>query len=216
MNCGVYQIRNLINNKIYIGSAKNLNQRWNKFHKKQLHQNIHYNLYLQHAWNKYGKDKFVFEVKEYCSEDILIGREQWWIENTPCMYYQNGYNICPIAGNTLGRICNEETKLKISQANKGRKPSEETKKKLSNLLKGKNNPFYGRHHTQETKEQISKKKIGVCSGENNPKAKLTWDKVNKIRSLFNKNKKTITELSKFYEVHYSTIVKIVGNKIWNK
>lgn len=43
---------------------------------------------------------------------------------------------------------------------KGYHHSEETKKKISDAMKGENNPFYGKHHTEETKEKLK--------GENNP------------------------------------------------
>lgn len=44
----------------------------------------------------------------------------------------------------------EESKKRMSEAKKGKKLSEETKRKLSEKLKGEKNPFYGRHHSDET------------------------------------------------------------------
>jgi hypothetical protein len=35
--------------------------------------------------------------------------------------------------------------------------TEETKRKLSEARKGKNNPFYGKHHTKEVREMLSEK-----------------------------------------------------------
>ena len=43
---------------------------------------------------------------------------------------------------------------------KGSKHTEETKKKISEANKGKNNPNYGKHLTEDTKEKISKAKKG--------------------------------------------------------
>ena len=37
---------------------------------------------------------------------------------------------------------------------------------MSEKFKGKNNPFYGKKHTEETKQKISKNRKGQCSGEN--------------------------------------------------
>lgn len=59
--------------------------------------------------------------------------------------------------------------MKISKAHKGKKVSEETKRKLSESrlgrFTGKDNPFYGRHHTDELKKEqsrrVSKPVIGV-------------------------------------------------------
>lgn len=51
---------------------------------------------------------------------------------------------------------------RIADAKKGKPLSEEAKRKLSEKLKGKytgkNNPFYGKHHTEETKQKISETK----------------------------------------------------------
>ena len=69
-----------------------------------------------------------------------------------------------------GKHPSEETKNKISEANKGkhtgeynsfygRHHSEKTRNKLSEINKGKHtgadNPFYGKHHTEETKNKMS-------------------------------------------------------------
>ena len=40
--------------------------------------------------------------------------------------------------------------------NKGKKKSKETRRKMSEAKKGKNNPFYGKHHSKETKRKMSK------------------------------------------------------------
>ena len=61
---GIYKIENLINGKIYIGSASiNFIIRWNS-HKNELKNNKHPNIHLQNAWNLYGEENFVFEVIE--------------------------------------------------------------------------------------------------------------------------------------------------------
>lgn len=67
----------------------------------------------------------------------------------------------------LGKHHSEESKKKMSNAkkgkpshNKGKPMSEETKKKLSEskkgLQSGEKNPMFGKHHSDETKQKISK------------------------------------------------------------
>lgn len=66
-----------------------------------------------------------------------------------------------------GHKISEETKKKISEANKGQKAwnkgkhtSEETKRKMSIAEKGSNNHNYGKHHSEETRRKISIAKKG--------------------------------------------------------
>ena len=76
---GIYQIRNLVNGKVYVGSAVNLRARMQS-HFGELKNNKHNNRHLQRAYDKYGLDKFVFEVLEYVEKDMLLEREQYYID----------------------------------------------------------------------------------------------------------------------------------------
>lgn len=77
---GIYCILNLVNQKKYIGSSKNLQERLIN-HKCQLLKNKHGNKILQNSWNKYYKDNFVYIILEYCEKEKLIEREQFYIDN---------------------------------------------------------------------------------------------------------------------------------------
>jgi len=57
-----------------------------------------------------------------------------------------------------------------TQIKKGQHLSPETEFK-SEDIKGKNNPFYGKHHTKETRKKLSESNIGKRTGENNNKWK---------------------------------------------
>jgi hypothetical protein len=63
-----------------------------------------------------------------------------------------------------GKHPSEETRKKMSDAHKGTHLSEETRKKMSDAKKGENNPNYGKHLSEETKKKLS----DVNKGENNP------------------------------------------------
>ncbi|HUL45142.1 MAG TPA: GIY-YIG nuclease family protein [Bacteroidota bacterium] len=85
---GIFQIRNIANGKIYLGSSLNLEGPLNS-HKFMLTIGRHRNAALQGDWNLYGADKFVFEVLEVVKvkddpnfnlEDELTLLEQIWIE----------------------------------------------------------------------------------------------------------------------------------------
>jgi hypothetical protein len=64
----------------------------------------------------------------------------------------------------LGRKHTEETKIKMSIAVTGRKYSEERKQKMSEMAKGKPIPpafsFKGKSHSEQSKHQLSQKRIG--------------------------------------------------------
>lgn len=92
---GIYQIRNLVDGKIYIGSSCNVASRWIE-HQHDLKKNEHRNHRLQNAFNKYGEDSFVFEVLELIDKDkkdIQFEREQYWINAKDACNKKKGYNI---------------------------------------------------------------------------------------------------------------------------
>lgn len=111
---GVYEILNLLNNHRYIGSSVNIEKRF-KEHKYSLWNNNHRSIYLQRAWNKYGEDKFKFNILETCEpiKDTILFLEQKYL------YLNPEYNICPIAGSSLGVKRSEEYKLNMSVIKKG-------------------------------------------------------------------------------------------------
>lgn len=113
---GIYQIRNLINNKVYIGSAKNMAQR-KQHHFNMLKLNQHDNIHLQRAYNKDGEDNFIWEILEQVDIDLLIEKEQYYIDQ---LLDGMKYNIRKIAESNLGIKFSEESKQKMSEQRKGR------------------------------------------------------------------------------------------------
>ena len=91
---GIYEIINLSTNKVYVGHSKRMSQRWLD-HQKDLKKNKHSNCHLQYAWNKYGKDDFIFRKIEYVEnvKEKLIEREVHWCKVKDCHNPDKGYNI---------------------------------------------------------------------------------------------------------------------------
>lgn len=87
---GVYTIRNKKNSQCYIGSSSDhIPKRW-KLHELMLRENRHHSIVLQRAWNKYGKDNFIFEILEHCSPDECIKKEQYYLDTlVPIIIYAN-------------------------------------------------------------------------------------------------------------------------------
>lgn len=151
--------------RFYIGSTVNLNERKIK-HFSDLRKIKHRNSKLQRHFNKYGEQDLVFEVIEYVEDKTkLIEREQYFIDE-----YHPYFNICKIAGNTLGTKRSKEFCEKQSKQRKGQKVSEETKLKISLSSKGintwakGNTNRKGKKHSEETKLKMSLAKKGKpCS-----------------------------------------------------
>lgn len=57
----LYEIKNIINNKRYIGRTCNPDIR-KKRHFRELEKNKHHCIFLQRAFNKYGKENFIFNI----------------------------------------------------------------------------------------------------------------------------------------------------------
>lgn len=152
------------NQKVYVGSAINYEDRWRR-HEYSLRDGKHHSRHLQRSWNKYGKDNFVFEILEIVSEkEKLIETEQKWIDHHKSFYREFGYNISPTAGSSLGVKHSKEMRERVSKAVKGRKLSNEAKKNISKSKMGKKNPMFGYKYTKEQKKAMSERN----SGKNNP------------------------------------------------
>jgi len=145
---GIYQWRNLIDNKVYIGQTINFEKR-KKRHLHQLIKNKHYNPHLQSAWNKYGESNFIFEILQEINDcNKLDDIETQMINNIDVSMR---YNIFLVAATRRGIKHSEKTKKLLSKALKGKKLTEEHKAKISPL---------GRQHSEETKQLMSEAQVG--------------------------------------------------------
>ena len=81
-------------------------------------------------------------------------------------------------------------------------------KRISDTNKGINHPMYGKHHTDSSKDKISKtlREKGICKGKNNPKA----HKVQCITT--GKSFSCIKEASEYYHVNYLNIIRCCTEK----
>jgi group I intron endonuclease len=145
---GIYQIQSKIKpERIYIGSSVNIQRRW-RDHLYLLKKNKHDNQRLQHHYNKYGKNDFVFSIIIGCGKDDLVTTEQFYIDSIKCWF-----NLCPKAGNTLGVRFSEESKERSRRATLGRKHPIESRKQRSLDSIGEKNHFFGKHHTAESNQK---------------------------------------------------------------
>lgn len=157
----VYIHTNQINNKKYIGMTYDVKSRFGKNGSGYLNKTKEgkYNQpAFAYAIIKYGWENFSHDI----IEDKLTKEEADILEKQLIDQYntrnpENGYNIKE--GGSNGHL-SEETKNKLREI-------------MSEKYKGENNPFYGKTHTKETKEKMSKiqkenAKNRDISGSNNP------------------------------------------------
>lgn len=116
----IYQIRHIASGKVYVGSASNPRKRQGD-HLRDLQNGKHHSRYLQRAYDKYGEDAFVFEVIEpVLFVELLIEREQHWIDTLHSADRKHGYNVSPTAGSPLGVKCTDEMRARQSERGKAR------------------------------------------------------------------------------------------------
>lgn len=188
MNAIIYAIKNLVTGDYYIGSSSQIGYRRFIQHRAALRANRHCNRYLQNAWNKHGEENFEFIILARCPKikEAILFYEQYFID-----LWRPKYNLCPIAGTRLGYKHTNETKRKIRDAhrNKTRGPlSTETKYKLS----------------------ISN------GGSNHYAAKLTEDKVLKIRHICATTQESDAQIGKMFGVARKTINNIRLRRTWRR
>jgi hypothetical protein len=97
---GVFQIRNIVNNKIFIESSIDLVAIWNR-QRFQLNFGNHHNAALQADWKELGENKFIYEIlgeveqsdtenTDYAKEAKIL-EELFMEELQP--FDERGYNI---------------------------------------------------------------------------------------------------------------------------
>lgn len=141
---GIYYIKNIINNKVYIGSSLSVKRRITS-HKNDLNKNNHHSVKLQRAVNKYGIENFEFDILEYMyfPKDYNKNTKIQYLESLEEYYikyfnsYKKGYNcseIPRIPGNT-----NTKESIKKGIDTRRKRGSfnftEEHKRKISESLK---------------------------------------------------------------------------------
>ena len=141
----IYLIIDLTNWKKYVGQ--------HHYHLEKLDSNYHGSGHIiRQIYKKRPHTLKEVYLKTCYTQEELDEWEKYYIKlfNT---LYPNGYNLTE--GGNGGVPC-EETRRKISNANKGK-------------LIGKKNPFYGKHHSEENKIKWSEKKKGKHISEETKK-----------------------------------------------
>ena len=212
----IYKITNLVNNKIYIGQAIDIQKRWWEHLNCAKNQ---VNTFLYNAIRKYGASNFIIEQIDIAStKEELNNKEMYWIKKLNSINREVGYNLT--AGGTGGDTFSlhslqdkQEIKNKMSQTQKRRweqMPTEERailRQKLSIANKGQIPYCKGKYVYNNGKEQRYILKEEVEEYEN-----AGWTR----GSLYKHSQETIDKIVKsrnnFYELHPEKL-KEKGRKV---
>lgn len=131
--------------KYYVGiTSKSVEKRWERNGRGYYGQPFYYTI------KKYGWDGIEhYIVAEHLTEDEAKQLEKTLINKLQCRG-KYGYNLTDGGDGTCGYIM-----------------SNKERKRRSECYSGKGNPYYGKKHSEETKQKISKNHADV-SGINNP------------------------------------------------
>lgn len=172
----IYIHKNKTNEKVYVGQTNDVSKRW-------AGQGTHY-MSCPKFWKaicKYGWDGFDHIILE---ENLTIEeanqKEAEYIKIFDSI--NNGYNIAAGGANAekpyLSEYMKEKWKEPEYRAKKIASLSGENSHFYGSDKKGENNPMWGKHHSQETKDLISQKakerhqqNPDMVKGKNNPMSK---------------------------------------------
>lgn len=135
----IYMLENYANGKVYIGQT---------IQRMKVRLNSHFNTsrspMIHNALNKYGRDGFKINILCECSsKEELNKMEKYYIKYYDSTNRSIGYNISSGGDGTFGYRHTQESKDKMSKTRKG-------------MFSGKNNHFYGKKHSYETKLKMRK------------------------------------------------------------
>ena len=156
MKTGIYKITSPTG-RIYVGQAININRRFKEYKKPSGAKG---QTALKNSFLKHGVETHTFEIIEECEFEQLNIRERYWQDFYNVL--EEGLNCILTRTDILPQKMSEETKRKISDAQKGdkgnmwgKKASKETNEKRSNSLK----EYYQENKSYWTGKKLSKESI---------------------------------------------------------
>ena len=225
MTCGIYRIFNVVTSKSYVGSSKDIENRFfgHKGHLEMLRSGNHHSVKLQHSWNKHGESAFRHEILQECAISQLPWLEAFWmvrlnaIDNGYCVqkiylhnfiardFHHSETTRKKLAERFKNRVVSEETREKLRLANLGKTLPESVRKKISLAGKGRivsdetrnrqSKALMGHSHSIETRDKISKATQGRNLGV--PLSKEHRDKISRANSnITEETRKKMSESAK--------------------
>jgi len=171
--------------KSYIGQTiRPIEKRFKQHLKKDSGCAAIYNAIQYHGWENFEKDWYECPDEDLNFDEELLVREMGTLA-------PSGYNLRE-GGGSSGKM-SEDSKKKISEANKGKTHTEETKRKWSEMRKGENNSMYGKNHTEETRKKIGEINLGKTHTE---ETKKKWSEIRTGKTHTEETKQKMRETQK--------------------
>lgn len=195
MTGGIYEIRNKVNGKYYLGRAERFKARFNR-HRYDLRRGRHPCLYLQRAWNKYGEDAFEFVAVIECIVEAAQKVEEERLSSGDRLLYTvsrmssggDGLTNHPHREQIVARqsaaacvamaaLSPQERIRRYGRSGErtgmaGRRQTEESRQTMSettllNMKRGPEHPNFGLKRSQETRDRLSEI-ASSRTGDRNP------------------------------------------------
>ena len=212
MKKDIYVIKNRINNKVYVGQAKNSSERFISHCKPS--SIIYSNSLVDKAIQKYGANNFWFEILESQIENYNE-REKYWIQQLNSLK-PNGYNI--LAGgeeppiyygidhplSTFNSL--EVVKLLKNDLKNTRMSLADIAKKYNTSKRTVMRINQGLHY-EDLGESYPIRKIPLMNG------KLTDEQIKEIIEILKTTYRLYEDIGKQYNVSLSTIKKINSGEV---
>lgn len=235
---GIYLVTNIINNKCYIGQAKNIYIRFNSHHIYDYlnPNNCCYNSKFYQALRKYGLDNFEISILELCEEKELDEKEKMYIEQFDS--FQNGYNSTEGGQSWGSNVHSEEAELKRAKTreeNKSLQGENHPRAKLTNqqvwdirqrYIDGEDIhsiylDFQHLYKNERTFKNIVLGETYVSVGNIPTKAqkrytnaKLTADQVREIRKRYAEEDISYEKLGKEYGISGGSVAALIKRKTY--
>ena len=158
---GIYRWVNLITGKSYVGSSGNLSDRFRQYFNINFLERevVRNNSYIYKSLIKNGYSNFKLEILEYCELDVILIREQYYID-----LFNPEYNILKIAGSFRGFKHSTDTKRIMSLKKKDNIISDEIRLKIATTLSKGVNIIVKNYVTDEIWSFISIRKAAEFIG----------------------------------------------------
>lgn len=155
---GIYEIRNRVTGKAYVGRAQNFAARFNR-HRYELRHGRHHCLHLQRAWNKHGEAAFEFVIVQECAPEVAISLERRRLKSLEGLY---NISASSCGGDLISKHPDRDAIVarmrgSINRHYRQMNPAERQRRYGR---PGSANGMFGRRHTPEAKAKMSARQKG--------------------------------------------------------